>query len=208
MGKFKKYEVEKAVQLRYNKDTKEKEYLIKWDNYSMAESTWEPIDNLKKDCPSMLKEYMFRLDQHKSQCLSRHNENYKSQKGDWIYYSRFDLKGRTLGQSELKRLEKEERKQKTRDYKESAQKRKKEDWDLLSIEKGDSSEEASDSSENEESVQEVKPFVSTTKSKPYLYKGRAGQEEVRREGCRDRETPRDSGGPAGEEWRHDLHSAL
>jgi hypothetical protein len=65
MGKSKKYFVEKALQLRYNKATKEKEYLIKWENYLMRESTWEPVETLKVDCPSIMKDYMQLLEKVK-----------------------------------------------------------------------------------------------------------------------------------------------
>ena len=44
MGDTIEYAVEKIIGKRMVND--KKEYKIKWENYSMEESTWEPIENL------------------------------------------------------------------------------------------------------------------------------------------------------------------
>ncbi|KAF7703800.1 Heterochromatin protein 1 [Cucumispora dikerogammari] len=48
------YLVEKIIEMRVNKITKKKEYLIKWLHYPESENTWEPEENLSV---SLLKEY-------------------------------------------------------------------------------------------------------------------------------------------------------
>ncbi|CAD8051992.1 unnamed protein product [Paramecium sonneborni] len=41
------YNVEKIVGRRYDPVSKELQYCIKWEGYSEAENTWEPLRNLK-----------------------------------------------------------------------------------------------------------------------------------------------------------------
>ncbi|KAL4459513.1 hypothetical protein ABPG74_018126 [Tetrahymena malaccensis] len=40
------YEVEKILDSRYNPKTKQKEYLVKWENWPIEDSTWEPYEHL------------------------------------------------------------------------------------------------------------------------------------------------------------------
>ncbi|CAK55747.1 unnamed protein product (macronuclear) [Paramecium tetraurelia] len=41
------YTVEKVVDKRYDPVSKELQYCIKWEGYSEADNTWEPLKNLK-----------------------------------------------------------------------------------------------------------------------------------------------------------------
>lgn len=41
------YGVERILTTRTNKDTQEKEYLVKWTGYKFQQSTWEPVNNLE-----------------------------------------------------------------------------------------------------------------------------------------------------------------
>ncbi|KAL4504112.1 hypothetical protein ABPG72_020950 [Tetrahymena utriculariae] len=40
------YEVEKILDSRFNPKTKQKEYLVKWENWPIEDSTWEPYEHL------------------------------------------------------------------------------------------------------------------------------------------------------------------
>ena len=49
------YEVEKIL---YKKqDNGVWYYLIKWVNYGFEENTWEPTENIKRDCEEMVKKF-------------------------------------------------------------------------------------------------------------------------------------------------------
>merc|ERR1712039_79935 len=41
------YQVEMILDDRWNSGLKRKEWLVKWEGYSVEESTWEPIENLE-----------------------------------------------------------------------------------------------------------------------------------------------------------------
>jgi hypothetical protein len=45
------------VKHRINRKTKEKEYLIKWENYSSKVNTWEPVWSIEDAAPILVVEY-------------------------------------------------------------------------------------------------------------------------------------------------------
>lgn len=55
------YEVEKILKCKFKEKTCEKEYLIKWKNFSSSESTWEPEENLNT---RMVKNYNKEINLH------------------------------------------------------------------------------------------------------------------------------------------------
>ena len=40
------YQVEMILDDRFNDDLQRKEWLVKWEGYTVEESTWEPLENL------------------------------------------------------------------------------------------------------------------------------------------------------------------
>lgn len=53
------YVVEAILKWRFNFRKASKEYLVKWANYTVEESTWEPEHNLS--CPDVLRDYIDAL---------------------------------------------------------------------------------------------------------------------------------------------------
>ena len=55
------YIIEKIVKHRINRKTKEKEYFIKWENYSSKVNTWEPVWSIEDAAPLLVVEYEDKL---------------------------------------------------------------------------------------------------------------------------------------------------
>jgi len=51
------YIIEKIVKHRINRKSKEKEYFIKWENYSSKVNTWEPVWSIEDAAPLLVVEY-------------------------------------------------------------------------------------------------------------------------------------------------------
>ena len=59
----KRWFVEEALQMRVLEN--KKEFLIKWEGYTMEESTWEPEKSMMEDCPKTVKRYLSLLESYK-----------------------------------------------------------------------------------------------------------------------------------------------
>lgn len=55
------YIIEKIVKHRINRKSKEKEYFIKWENYSSKVNTWEPVWSIEDAAPLLVVEYEDKL---------------------------------------------------------------------------------------------------------------------------------------------------
>lgn len=60
------YVVESIMGWRFNLRRRSREYLVKWENYSIAESTWEPEEHL--NCPDRLNEFIDSLSEEELRC--------------------------------------------------------------------------------------------------------------------------------------------
>ena len=72
------YEVEEILDKRINKKGKE-EYKIKWEGYSLEESSWEPISNLK-NVLNMIKEYNNNHKENSVCSIINDNDSYSKKK--------------------------------------------------------------------------------------------------------------------------------
>ena len=45
-GEELEYEVERILQIKFDEETQQPKYLVKWKNYDEADNTWEPIEHL------------------------------------------------------------------------------------------------------------------------------------------------------------------
>lgn len=59
----KEFEVEKIVEVHFQKKENKREFLIRWKGFSAAEDTWEPEENL--NCPELIAKFMDKVESAK-----------------------------------------------------------------------------------------------------------------------------------------------
>lgn len=81
------YVVEKILNRRLNEGTGLFEVFIKWENYGPEYDTWEPEEEIKKNCAHLIKNYLNGTDEPGPDDLSLYcicKDNYKYRRGGMV----------------------------------------------------------------------------------------------------------------------------